>query len=67
MKEKCHVGPNLKKIKKKQNKNIKETEKERQIIFIFILFIFSSLTSLFDIRKSDRQNSSRQEAKCFTR
>ena len=34
--------------------------------FIFILF-FSSLASLFDIWKSDRQNSSGQKAKCFTR
>ena len=33
--------------------------------FYFILFFFS-LTSLFDIRKSDRQNSSREEAKCST-
>ena len=32
----------------------------------FLFFFFSSLTSLFDIRKSDRQNSSGQEAKCST-
>ena len=34
--------------------------------FLFFYFYFS-LASLFDIRKSDRQNSSGQEAKCSTR
>ena len=34
-------------------------------VIYFILFLFS-LTSLFDIRKSDRQNSSGQEAKGST-
>ena len=37
--------------------------------FIFILFYFILkfyLASLFDIRESDCQNSSRQEAKCST-
>ena len=34
---------------------------------IFLLFIFLfSLASLFDIRKSDRQDSSGEEAKCST-
>ena len=31
-----------------------------------IFFIFFSLTSLFDIRESDRQNLSGEEAKCST-
>ena len=36
------------------------------VLFLFIFLKFS-LASLFDIRKSDRQNSSGQEAKCSTR
>ena len=59
------MGPT--RIKKKKKKKDK---KERRVVrFIFILlfiFIFFSLTSLFDLRKSDRQNSSREEAKCST-
>ena len=35
-----------------------------RFIYLFILF---SLASLFDIRKSDRRNSSGQERKCSTR
>ena len=38
----------------------------RSNVFIFLFFFFSSFASLFDIRKSDRQNSSGEEAKCYT-
>ena len=61
------MGPTFNKIKK--NKNIsnlgrrngerEETEREKFVLFIY----FSSLISLFNLRKSDRQNSSGQEAK----
>ena len=39
-------------------------EVERLLLFLFFLF---SLSSFFDLWKSDRQNSSGQEAKCSTR
>ena len=38
----------------------------RKFLFFLFYFFFSSLASLFDLRKSDRQNSSSQEAKCST-
>ena len=38
----------------------------RSNVFIFLFFFFSYFASLFDIRKSDRQNSSGEEAKCST-
>ena len=44
---------------------MRERERNREIKILFLFF--SSLTSLFDIRKSDRQNSSRQERKGSTR
>ena len=57
VKEKGICGSHFKKNKKKQNKQIsKEMQAVRvrnRKIKIFFLF-FSSLTSLFDIRKSDR-------------
>ena len=62
VKEKVTCGSHLK--KKTNIKREKEVCRERERnIFLF----FSSLTSLFDIQKSDRQNSSGQEAKCSTR
>ena len=48
--------------KEKKNKNHLN---DRFYFFIFIFF-FSSLAFLFDLRKSDRQNSSGEEAKCST-
>ena len=62
------MGPALKKIKiknknqTKQNERRTEGEREKQRKRNFFYF-FSSLTSLFDLRKSDRQNSSGQKAK----
>ena len=58
------MGPTLKKIIKKKIKNLLQKKKQRRtkVCFIFIYFSFSSLVSLFDLRKSDRQNSSREEA-----
>ena len=62
----------IKKNKKKTNKQrIKKKKKEEeqavgQEEILFFYFYFFSLTSLFDIRKSDRQKSSGQEAKCST-
>ena len=61
------MGPTFNKIKK--NKNIKICfwkERRTALKCLFLYFYFFSLTSLFDLRKSDRQNSSRQEAKCST-
>ena len=52
--------------KKKKRKRIRREEREADRegnVFIFIFIFFSSLTSLFDLRKSDSQNSSGQEAK----
>ena len=70
VKEKVTCGSRfLKKIKIKNQKRRKRGEREKQrerdktIFFIY----FSSLTSLFDIRKSDRRNSSGQERKGSTR
>ena len=68
VKEKVTCGSHLKiKKKTKQNKQIsknkgkfaervREKQSERKIVFF--LFLCSSLTSFFDIRKSDRPNSS---------
>ena len=50
---------------KKKNKKKRKRSRRGRLDFLFI-FIFSSLTSPFDIRKSDRQNSSGEEAKCST-
>ena len=67
-----HMGPTFKKSKIEKNKKKlkiikgRRTEREREKRerkFLFIYFISFSLTSLFDIRKSDCQNSSGQEAK----
>ena len=62
VKENGYMGPTLK-YKKIKNKS-KGDGRERTDQFFF--FFFFSLTSLFDIRKSDRQNSSGEEAKCST-
>ena len=41
--------------------------KKKKIIWLADrFFFFFSLASLFDLRKSDRQNSSGEEAKCST-
>ena len=37
----------------------------RSNVFIFLFFLFSSFASLFDIRKSDSQNSSGEEANIY--
>ena len=61
-----HVGPTFNKIIIKNNNNnlTKETGGIGfDILFFYLLF---SLASLFDLRKSDLQNSSGQEAKCST-
>ena len=61
-----HVGHSFNKIIiNNNNKNITE---EMGVIGFDILFFYLlfSLASLFDLRKSDRQNSSGQEAKCST-
>ena len=64
MKEKVICGSHIKK-----KTRIRE-EKKRQAAYgkenLFFYF-FSSFTSLFDIRESDRQNSSGQEQKGSTR
>ena len=58
-----HVGPTLK-IKKKTKTKQKETDRDetgresRERVFDLLFLFFSSLASLFDIRKSDRRNSS---------
>ena len=67
MKENVTFGSHINKLKKKTKPTKvgiaqRERETQRDIFFIF----FSSLTSLFNIRKSDSQNSSGQEAKCST-
>ena len=63
--KKGHVGPTQIKRRRRKNKN-KKNERDNRRKFYFYFFIFS-LTSLFDILKSDCQNSSGQEAKCSTR
>ena len=50
---------------KKIKKRIRRGDKAYERLF-FIFFLKFSLTSLFDLWKSDRQNSSRQEVKCST-
>ena len=61
-----HVDPTQ--IKKNKRKRIRREERAdgKGKHFNFNL-IFFSLTSLFDLRKSDRQNSSGEESKCSTR
>ena len=59
----------------KKNKKIKQTnigkrkreprERERGGEEKYFFLFFSSITSLFDIWKSDRQNSSGKEEKCY--
>ena len=44
----------------------REREREMSVRYFFYFLFFFSLTSLFDIRESDRQNSSGEEAKCST-
>ena len=67
MKEKVTCGSHTNKLKKiTQNQRKLELRIERETE-TEIFFFFSSLTSLFDRRKSNRQNSSRQEAKGSTR
>ena len=53
---------NNKKIKNQKRRKRGEREKQIERENNFFIY-FSSLTSLFDIRKSDRRNSSGQEAK----
>ena len=60
MKEKVTCGSHLK-IKKnkqilKEKRKFADTERERNRVRerFFIFYFFSSITSLFDIRKSDR-------------
>ena len=63
------INNNNKKKQKNKRKERKEKSPERErekVKFYFFIFLFS-LTSLFDLRKSDRQNSSGEEAKCCTR
>ena len=59
-----HVGPTFNKIKKKHKNITKEEEETGGAEFVFL---FYSLISLFDLWKSNRQNSSRQEAMGSTR
>ena len=54
-------------FKTKQNKRIKKKWAQTAESKRYFFFLFSSLASLFDIRKSDRRNSSEQERKCSTR
>ena len=61
VKEKVTCGSHLK--KKKANGRRGRASERRFDLFFFIYF---SLTSIFDIRKSDRQNSSGQERKGST-
>ena len=58
------MGPTFNKII--INNNNKNLTEETGVIGFDILFFYLlfSLASLFDLRKSDRQNSSGQEAKC---
>ena len=65
MKKRGHVGPTQIKKKKKNKKRRKRTDEKETFLFLFLFFF--SLTSLFDLRKSDYQNSSGQEAKGSTR
>ena len=68
VKEKVTCGSHTNKFKNKkikQNLRWNSEERERNTERYFFYF-FSSLTSLFDIRISDRHNSSGQEAKCST-
>ena len=58
------MGPTLK--YKKKNKKGRENVRQTDAFDIFFILFFSSLISLFDLRKSDRQNSSGQEANCST-
>ena len=59
------MGPTqIKKKKKIRRDALKRIV--RFIVIYFYFFLFFSLTSLFDIRKSDRPNSSGEEAKCST-
>ena len=70
LKEKGHLGPTFnKKIKKKHTNLIcgfRQRDGTNVLLFLYYIF-FSSLTYLFDLRKSNRQNSSGQEAKGSTR
>ena len=75
VKEKGTCGSHFKKIKNNKNQKSKskgrrtdrEAERKREVFYFIFYFYFSSLASLFDIWKSDRRNSSGQEAKCSTR
>ena len=55
-------------LKKIDKKKLNQTETGREVRFFSFYFIssFSSLASLFDIRKSDRRISSEQERKDST-
>ena len=59
-------GSHFKK-KKSSSKEEAVEEVDEDIFFSFYFSFLTSLTSLFDIWQSDRQNSSGQEAKCSTR
>ena len=59
------MGPTFNNNKKKNIKTLQRKKKKREEQSLFFFFFFS-LTSLFDLRKSDRQNSSGEEAKCST-
>ena len=60
VKEKRYVGPTLKKYNKNKNKNHKggREKQTEHLVFIALLFYFSSLASLFDSRSFDRRISS---------
>ena len=61
MKKRGHVGPTqIKKKRKRIRREEREADREGNV---FIFIFFSSIASLFDIRKSNRQNSSGQEIK----
>ena len=62
MKKRGYVGPTQIKKKEKKNKKRRKRSRRGRKRFYFYLFFFS-LTSLFDLQKSGRQNSSGQEAK----
>ena len=57
-------GSHIKKKKKKNNKKKRKSDGHSRSFDFF--FLYFSLSSLFNIRKSDLQNSSGQEAKCST-
>ena len=57
------MGPTRIKLKKKKDK---KKRSHSNVLFLFFFLFFFSLTSLFDLRKSDRQNSLGEEAKCST-